>query len=483
MGYNRPTMTSNKTNHNGIQAATADAVPNRIETLPPHHGETLALDIARAVRDAGGKAYYIGGFVRDRLMGAENKDVDIEVHGVQPAVLREILGQFGDVITIGKSFGVYSLRGHDIDIAIPRREKNTGRGHRDFEIYTDPFLGVEAAARRRDFTINALMQDVLTGEITDCFGGQEDLLNGIIRHIDPETFVEDPLRVLRAAQFAARFEFRVADETVELCRQIDLSALPPERVTEELKKALCKGTKPSIFFTMLREMDQLDVWFPELVSLIGLEQDPIFHPEGDVWNHVMAALDKAAAYRGRVEEPFRFMLVPLVHDLGKIETTEEVNGRIHAYQHDKIGLPIASRFLLRLTNDKRLIQYVMNMTALHMRPNMIAYAKSPIKKTNRLFDEAVSPYDLILFSTIDMFSERYEGEREDNQAFLLERLEIYKEYMSRPYVTGQDLIDAGFVPGENFKEILGYAHKLRLAGIPKEEALKQVLAYAQKTGK
>ena len=453
---------------------------NELTMANKQTADNLIQEIARAVDAKGGKTYYIGGYVRDKLMGLENKDVDIEVHGVQPEDLRAILAQFGEVITIGKSFGVYAIAGYDVDIAIPRKEKNTGRGHRDFEIYTDPFLGVEAAARRRDFTINALMQDVLTGEIVDCFGGQEDLKNGIIRHIDPEAFVEDPLRVLRAAQFAARFEFTVADETMDLCRDIDLSALPAERVTAELKKALCKGRKPSIFFEVLREMDQLDYWFPELVRLIGLEQDPIYHPEGDVWTHVMAALDKAAAYRAQAEEPFRFMLVPLVHDLGKIETTEEVNGRIHAYDHEKVGLPIVSRFLHRLTNDAGLIRYVMNMTELHMRPNTVAYAKSSIKKTNRLFDEAVSPYELILFSTIDMFSERYEGEREDNLDFLLDRLEIYKEYMSRPYVTGKDLIDAGLSPGENFKEILGYAHKLRLAGVPKDEALKQALAYARK---
>ena len=465
------------------------AMKNKLTTANKQATDNLIQEIARAVDAAGGKAYYIGGFVRDKLMtvsgtapGADvlGKDIDIEVHGVQPEDLRELLSRFGEVTTIGKSFGVYTIKDHNIDIAVPRKEKNTGRGHRDFEIYTDPFLGVEAAARRRDFTINALMQDVLTGEIVDCFGGREDLKNGIIRHIDPESFVEDPLRVLRAAQFAARFEFKVADETVALCRQIDLSALPRERVAAELEKALCKGRRPSLFFEVLREMDQLDYWFPELVSLIGLEQDPIYHPEGDVWTHVMAALDKAVSYRAQAEKPFRFMLSPLVHDLGKIETTEEVNGRIHAYQHEKVGLPIVSRFLHRLTNDAGLIRYVMNMTELHMRPNTVAYAKSSIKKTNRLFDETVSPYELILFSTIDMMSERYEGEREDNMAFLLERLEIYREYMSRPYVTGQDLIDAGLAPGEDFKEILAYAHKLRLAGVPKDVALKQVLAYARK---
>ena len=437
-------------------------------------------EIAQVVHAHGGKTYYIGGFVRDELLGLPNKDVDVEIHGVPADELYEILTQFGEVITIGKSFGVYSLRGYDIDIAVPRKEKNTGRGHRDFEVYTDPFLGEEAAARRRDFTINALMKNVLTDEIVDCFGGQEDLKRGIIRHIDPETFVEDPLRVLRAAQFASRFVFDVADETISLCSTIDISALPQERVATELEKALCKGRRPSIFFETLREMNQLDYWFPELKSLIGLEQDPVFHPEGDVWNHVMKALDDAVEYRDLVDDPFKFMLVPLVHDLGKIDTTEVVNGRIHSYQHEKVGMPIVDRFIRRLTKNNSIIRYVKNMTELHMRPNTIAFAKSSVKASNRLFDEAVNPYDLILFSTIDKSSEGYEGESEDNLKFLFERLDIYNELMSRPHVTGQDLIDAGLEPGENFREILAYAHKLRLAGVPKDLALKQVLAYANK---
>lgn len=437
-------------------------------------------EIAASIDAAGGKVYYIGGFVRDQLLGLPNKDVDVEVHGVPVDTLYDILAQFGEVLTIGKSFGVYSIRGYDIDIAVPRKEKNTGRGHRDFEVYTDPFLGVEAAARRRDFTINALMQDVMTGEIVDCFGGQEDLKNGVLRHIDPETFVEDPLRVLRAAQFAARFVFDVADETISLCSSIDISALPRERVETELEKALCKGRKPSIFFETLRKMDQLNYWFPELIDLIGLEQDPIYHPEGDVWNHVMNALDDAVEYRGLVEEPFRFMLVPLVHDLGKIEATEVVNGRIHSYQHERVGMPIIDRFIRRITANVSIIKYVKNMSEMHMRPNSIAFAKSSVKASNRLFDEAINPYDLILFSAIDKSSESHEGEREENMKFLFERLDIYNELMSRPHVTGKDLIDAGFEPGEDFKEILEYAHKLRLAGVPKDLALKQVLAYAGK---
>ncbi|MBQ9272260.1 MAG: CCA tRNA nucleotidyltransferase, partial [Mogibacterium sp.] len=208
--------------------------------------------IANKVKEAGGRSFYVGGFVRDKLLGMDSKDVDIEVHGIAPDELYRILGEAGEPLAYGKSFGVFSLKGEHIDIAMPRREKATGTGHRDFEISVDPFLGTEAAARRRDFTINALMQDVLTGEVTDHFGGQKDLAEGVIRHIDPETFVEDPLRVLRGAQFAARFDFVIAPETTELCRGIDISTLSRERVEEELKKAHLRADRPSIFFEALR---------------------------------------------------------------------------------------------------------------------------------------------------------------------------------------------------------------------------------------
>ena len=171
---------------------------------------SIAEKIAGYVDEAGGRTYYVGGFVRDRLLGIENKDVDIEVHGIEPDRLFAILEKTGEPVTFGKSFGVYALRGETIDIAMPRRERAIGCGHRDFDVEVDPLIGTEAAARRRDFTVNSIMEDVLTGEIIDHFGGRQDIEAGIIRHIDPETFVEDPLRVLRAAQFAARFEFDVA---------------------------------------------------------------------------------------------------------------------------------------------------------------------------------------------------------------------------------------------------------------------------------
>ena len=435
--------------------------------------------ITEYVNEAGGRVFYVGGCVRDRLLGIENKDVDIEVHGISPEDLYSILEKVGEPLVYGRSFGVFALRGEDIDIAMPRRERAVGKGHRDFIVDVDPFIGTREAARRRDFTINALMEDAMTGEIVDHFGGQEDLKAGIIRHIDPATFVEDPLRVLRGAQFAARFGFYIAPDTVELCRGIDLSTLSKERVEEELKKALLKADKPSIFFEAMREMDQLDHWFPELKELIGLEQDPVFHPEGDVWTHTLEVIDRAAGYRDKVSEPFRFMLLALTHDLGKIVTTEEKNGRIHAYEHETKGLPLVESFLRRILNENDVIDYVLNMVPLHMKPNVAAHSKPALKSTNRMFDQAEAPEDLIWFAAADrpVFAgkETFSGDTE----FLLERLAAYDEIMARPHVMGRDLIAAGLEPGEDFSEILEYAHKLRLAGIEKDQAMKQVLAYAR----
>lgn len=445
--------------------------------------KSIAEIIAEYVDAVGGRTYYVGGFVRDRILGIDNKDVDIEVHGIEPERLFSVLEEVGQPITFGKSFGVYSLRGETIDIAMPRTERAIGSGHRDFEVDVDPFIGTEKAARRRDFTINSIMEDVMTGEIVDHFGGRKDLAGGVIRHVDPDTFAEDPLRVLRAAQFAARFEFSIAAETIELCKGIDLSTLSKERVEDELRKALLKAEKPSVFFETLLEMEQLDVWFPEIRQFIGIEQDPIYHPEGDVWVHTMEVIDRAAAFRDKVSEPYSFMLLALTHDFGKILTTAEKNGRIHAYKHETEGLHLVESFVKRITGEKDVINYVSNMVPLHMKPNVAAYSKPSLKSTNRMFDEAVAPEDLIWFAMADKpvmaGTEPFSGD----SGFLFERLRAYEKTMVAPHVMGRDLIDAGLEPGENFTEILAYAHKLRLAGIDKETAMKQVLAYARKMQK
>ncbi len=437
-----------------------------------------ARETALKVKENGGTAYFVGGFVRDKLLGIENKDIDIEVHGIDVPTLRDILSSVGQTLEMGESFGIFSLKGTDIDIALPRKEKATGRGHRDFEVSVDPFIGTKKAAARRDFTVNALMQDVLTGEIIDHFGGLFDLKNGILRHVSDESFPEDPLRVLRLAQFAARFGFTVAQETAELCKTMELSALSSERIEGELKKALLKAEKPSVFFQVLRQTESLDFWFPEIKALEGIPQNPVYHPEGDVWNHTMEVLDRAAAYRDSVSSPFAFMLSALVHDLGKVTATAEINGVIHAYSHEKEGTAPAKEFLQRITKEKSVISYCLNMMLLHMKPVASLKAGASVKSFNRMFDESVNPSELIYLALSDS-GERVDGLMKE----LFGKLEVYEEIMSRPFVQGADLIEAGLSPDRSFSEILGFAHKLRLAGIDKENALKQTLAYAKKLQK
>ena len=442
----------------------------------------MARRIAYLVDEHGGTAYFVGGYVRDKIRHEDNKDIDIEVHGIYPRQLESILDALGERILIGESFGIYNLKGYTLDIAMPRKEDNRGSGHRDFDICVDPFIGTYKAALRRDFTINALLEEILTGKVIDHFGGLEDLDNGIIRHINDATFAEDPLRVLRAAQFAARFNYTIAEETLELCRRMDLSSLSKERVMGEVEKALLKSEKPSVFFESLRQMNQLSAWFPELEDTIGVKQNPRHHAEGDVWTHTMMVVDAAVKYRDEVSNPLGFMLSAVTHDFGKAICTEIVNGQIHAYNHETAGLPLVESFMTRLTAEKALIEYVMNMSELHMRPNVMAANNSAIKSTNKLFDQSVEPEALACLALSDDIGKIPPQEDGSHADFFAKRLEVFREYMSRPYVMGRDLITAGMVPSERFSEYLEYAHKLRLAGVKKDDALRQTLAMARKKG-
>lgn len=450
---------------------------------------TMARRVAEAVEQAGGRVYYVGGFVRDRLLGRENKDIDIEVHGIPVRTLEEILDSLGERLNMGASFGVMGLRHYDLDIAMPRSETATGRGHKDFEVFVDPFLGEEKAAMRRDFTINALMEDVLTGEILDFFGGRKDLERRLIRHVNDQSFAEDPLRVFRACQFAARFDFSVAPETTLLCSGMTVDALARERVLGEMEKALLKAEKPSVFFEELRKMRQLSWWFPELEALIGLEQNARYHPEGDVWTHTMQVLDEAAQLRGEAKEPLWFMLSALCHDFGKAVSTEEIDGVIHAYAHEKAGLPLVERFLSRVANEVKLKEYVLDMTRKHMKPNMLAVNSRNSGKFMKLYDDSVCPEDLLLLAKADHLGRKTPEtdaaemlrEYAPIEERLRSRLADYRRLMENPPVMGRDLIEAGMTPGPIFTEALAYAHKLHLAGISRDTALRQTLGMYHKS--
>ncbi|MBQ9662717.1 MAG: HDIG domain-containing protein [Oscillospiraceae bacterium] len=438
--------------------------------------------LAQKVYEAGGTAYYVGGYVRDLLLGRENKDIDIEVHGITPETLTEILSAIGEPTAFGESFGIFGLRHCHLDIAMPRSEQATGPGHKDFLCKLDPFIGTYQAALRRDFTVNAMMQDILTGEIVDHFGGRQDLRDRVIRHMDAGRFAEDPLRVLRGAQFAARFGFRIAPETAKVCRQMDLSSLAPERIFGELEKALLKAERPSVFFTELRQMEQLDLWFPELKALIGVPQPPEYHPEGDIWTHTMLVTDQAAALRDQAVNPVGLMLAALCHDLGKPATTKiEEDGRLHAFGHDQAGVAVAEAFLSRITHEKKLKHYVKNMVELHMLPNMIVAQHAGKKSFNKVFDRSVCPSDLLLLCKADLYGSMAPPETyAPTEALLRERLAEYEAVMAEPFVTGADLINAGFQPGTAFHDALRYAHQLQLSGVDRKSTVSQTLSYLRR---
>jgi tRNA nucleotidyltransferase (CCA-adding enzyme) len=305
--------------------------------------------LARVIHDAGGRALLVGGCVRDELMGNEPKDWDLEVYGLAPERLREILDGFGSVNAVGEAFTVYKL-GHDLDVSIPRRERKSGRGHRAFVIEGDPAMSVEEATRRRDFTINAILQDPLTGELIDPFGGRQDIDACVLRAVSAETFVEDSLRVLRAAQFAARFEFQIEPETVALCQTMDLSDLPAERVWGELEKLLLRARRPSIGLDWLNKLGAIEKVFPEIQSLVGVPQDPEWHPEGDVFVHTMLVVDRARELIDGLtySRQVTVMLAALAHDFGKPPTTQFLEGRWRSRGHEEAGVEPTTRFLDRI---------------------------------------------------------------------------------------------------------------------------------------
>ena len=286
------------------------------------------VEIANAVRDAGGRALVVGGWARDHLLGVRSKDVDIEVFGLDVGRLEALLAGFGTVHAVGRAFGVFRVGGIDADFSLPRRDSKRGPGHRGFDVAPDPSLEFAEAARRRDLTVNSIGIDPLTGDVLDPHGGRRDLARRVLRATDPARFPEDPLRGLRVAQLAARLEMTPDEELVALCRTLDLSELSGERVFDEFTKLLLRAAKPSIGLRVLEDTGQLR-FFPELDALRGVPQDPQWHPEGDVWVHTLMVLDVAAALRGAASRRRRCRIGP----------GAEVGNRHCARRHPRVRRP------------------------------------------------------------------------------------------------------------------------------------------------
>jgi tRNA nucleotidyltransferase (CCA-adding enzyme) len=424
--------------------------------------------VAKDVNEAGGRALLVGGCVRDAIIGLVPKDADIEVFGIEADELMRILQKKYEVIHIGKAFGVLKIKGQEIDISIPRLESKTGQGHKGFSVTGSPQLTFEEAAQRRDFTINAISWDPLTGEYIDPYNGVEDLENRVLRHVS-DKFSEDPLRVLRAMQIASRFELTIDPKTVELCRTIGPETLPKERIFGEWKKLVTKGVMPSIGLRFLKDCGWIR-YFPELEDLIGCEQDGYWHPEGDAWVHTLHCMDAFARERiGDEREDLIVGLGVLCHDMGKPSTSfKDENGRIRSPGHDIAGVLVAERFLRRMTEERGLIEAVLILVETHMRPAELFKTKSGVSAIRRLANKVGRVDRLIRVVSADM-----QGSPPKDNTEFLEGLkwfatqgEFLKVLDSAPkhILQGRHLIERGMTPGGEFKKILDDCFEAQLDG-------------------
>lgn len=445
--------------------------------------ESKTVELAEMMRAAGGRAMIVGGCVRDELMGIEPKDWDLEVYGVEAERLKEILEAFAadqPLSIVGAAFAVYKI-GHHIDISIPRRERKAGRGHKGFVIEGDPEMSFKEACSRRDFTVNAILKDPLTGEIVDPFNGRDDIDAKVLRHVKDETFGEDSLRVLRAAQFAARLQFDIDPKTVEICKEIDLSDLPKERIWGELEKILLQAEEPSRGIRWLYEFGATAKVLPELETLVGVPQEPEWHPEGDVDVHTMMVADEARKLIDDLpyEKKVTVMLAAVAHDFGKPPTTKFFDGRWRSHSHDEAGVEPTISFLDRLgiytINGFDVREQVIQLVRYHLKPGEFykANAKQAIGDgAFRRLARKVEPDLLYRVAKADSLGRNPEWLPPEKrfgseaQEWFIERVRDLKieERPPEPILLGRHLIELGLEPSRQFKTILDAVYEMQLDG-------------------
>ena len=446
-------------------------------------------EVAELVKGAGGRALLVGGCVRDFLLGSikvglgsdgvvtnqtltvpnqtliDPKDFDIEVYGLTPEKLQATLATRFRLDLVGASFGVLKLHGHDIDVALPRRETKLGEGHRAFEMEYDPFLKIEEASARRDFTVNAIYMDPLTGEIIDPWNGKADLEKGILRHVS-DHFREDPLRVLRGMQFIARFDLDAAPETIAICRGMTPEGLAQERLMGEWSKLLLQGKKISKGLNFLRAVGWVK-YYPELNRLIGCKQAPEWHPEGDVWNHTLCCLDAVDCWRTG-DDDLIVGLAVLCHDFGKpfCSKYDPVKKRIRSLGHDEMGVEPTIAFLKRLTNEEKLLKEVPPLVKHHMRPFAMWKDKASDGAIRRLAAKVTRIDRLCRVAAADDAGRppfprdpaAYEWLEEQARRLAVE------DAAPKPIVMGRHLMELGMKPGPDYKKILDRCFEAQLDG-------------------
>ena len=430
-----------------------------------------ARGVAEHIRAHGGRALVVGGFVRDRLLGRASKDLDLEVFGVSEERLPAVLGALGRVEPVGQAFPVFKLGA--IDVALPRRESKSGRGHKGFIVEGDPSMPIDEAARRRDFTINAIAWDPLTGEYLDPWGGRADLERRILRVVDRDRFGDDSLRVLRALQFAARFGLTLEPESARICRAIALDDLPAERIWGELEKLLLVAERPSPGFALARELGVIEQLLPEMVPLYDCPQDAEWHPEGDVWTHTLMVIDEARRRNGELPRASLaiIMLAAICHDLGKPMTTAMIDGRIRSPGHEAAGVAPATAILDRLNihalDGVNVRAQVLGLVAEHLRPSAFHKARETVR--DGAFRRLAQRVDLELltrFARADCHGRAGAFDCSAMDWFLERARSLGVEHRPpAPILMGRHLIGLGVPPGPRMGEILKAVYEHQLDGV------------------
>lgn len=452
--------------------------------MPKPDRPELIERIAEIAASKRGRSLLVGGCVRDDIMGFTPKDFDMELFGISETDVEVILRDAGaSVVRCGRSFPVWKAwdetmgQGEAIDVALPRRERKAGLKHTDFSVQLDPSLSFEDASSRRDFTMNAIGLDPLTSEILDPHQGRADIAAGVLRHVSPQ-FAEDPLRVLRGAQFCGRFGLKADPNTLAFCRTLTPEGLSKERLWEEWKKLILKSRSPSKGLRFLEGTGWLR-YFPELEAIIGVNQDPGWHLEGDVWTHTLHCMDAFAETRSGVEgDDLAVGFAVLCHDLGKASTTKFFEGKWRAHGHEAAGAVPTQSFLRQLTDETGFIQGVSDLVVAHMHPKELYKQAKKGQGTDRGVRRLATQVRIDLIARVAYCDSAgrppHPKEAPDAEWLIAEAARLMvSNSRPKPLVLGRDLIGAGKRPRPEFGPALAAAYNAQLDGLvsTKEDAL------------
>jgi len=440
----------------------------------------LVKKIVKQIDKEGGQTLLVGGAVRDLLLGLPVKDLDIEVHHVSLNKLEKILKEFGPVSKVGKIFGVLRLHGLDVDWSVPR----TDTSGRKPKVTIDPFMGIKKAFARRDLTINAMGIDLITHELIDPFGGWKDLKKGVLKATDAKFFVEDPLRFFRVMQFVGRFGMKPSKKLNDICKAMDISKVSRERIETEFEKLLLKSPKPSLGIVWLDAIGRLEDVLPELAATKGIKQEKKWHPEGDVFEHSMQSLDAAAALEyNNEQEKLAMLYAALCHDLGKVTTTEKIDGVIKSLGHEIDSEKFAKKLLRRITRNRELTKKVSKLVRYHMHPLQFVDGGAKHSAYKRLAIKLAPEINLQLLGKLSLIDRRGRNAKKgkplkknfkDIDEFLKKAKKAkVLEKLEAPVLQGKDLLK-DIDPGPEMGRLLKQAYQIQLdEGIKDKKQLKK----------